>query len=115
MTDNLKNQLDSFIIIKQKSKRIFLQKKDILYIKSEGNYTTIELRNKENYKLSYCLSAIYERYFYEKQFYRINQSYIINLSNLKEIQKDKIIFNNNQFIETFISKKYGKELLDIIS
>tara|TARA_B110001452_G_scaffold56251_1_gene43618 strand:- start:263 stop:604 length:342 start_codon:yes stop_codon:yes gene_type:complete len=71
---------------------------DILYLKSEGRYTIISL--KDNTSLETCKNlGIYEEFFKNLNFIRVHHSYIVNFQHLNEIIRDSgrqycVLFND---------------------
>ena len=71
---------------------------DILYLKSEGRYTIISL--KDNTSLVACKNlGIYEELFKDINFIRVHNSYIVNFQHLNEIIRDSgrqycVLFND---------------------
>ena len=71
---------------------------DILYLKSEGRYTIINL--KDNTSLIVCKNlGIYEELFKDINFVRIHNSYILNFQHLNQIIRDSggqycVLFND---------------------
>ena len=71
---------------------------DILYLKSEGRYTIINL--KDNTSLIVCKNlGIYEELFKDINFVRIHNSYIVNFQHLNQIIRDSggqycVLFND---------------------
>ena len=72
--------------------------KDILYLKSEGRYTIINL--KDNTSLVACKNlGIYEEMFKDINFIRVHNSYIVNFQHLNQIIRDSggqhcVLFND---------------------
>ena len=70
---------------------------DILYLKSEGRYTIINL--KDNTSLIVCKNlGIYEELFKDINFVRIHNRYILNFQHLNQIIRDSggqycVLFN----------------------
>ena len=71
---------------------------DILYLKSEGRYTIINL--KDNTSLVACKNlGIYEELFKDINFIRVHNSYIVNFQHLNQIIRDSggqycVLFND---------------------
>jgi two-component system LytT family response regulator len=71
---------------------------DILYLKSEGRYTIISL--KDNTFLVACKNlGIYEELFKDNNFIRVHNSYIVNFQHLNQIIRDAggqycVLFND---------------------
>ena len=70
---------------------------DILYLKSEGRCTIINLKNNTSLVASKNL-GIYEELFYDLNFIRVHNSYIVNFQHLNQIIRDSggqycVLFN----------------------
>ena len=70
---------------------------DILYLKSEGRCTIINLKNNTSLVASKNL-GIYEKFFYNLNFIRVHNSYIVNFQHLNQIIRDSggqycVLFN----------------------
>lgn len=87
---------------------------DILYVRSENNYSKIFLADSREILVSKTLKHVSELLI-ARGFLRIHSSYLINLSKVTGIRK-----NGNLFIELDrgikipISAKYKAEILDTI-
>ncbi len=76
-------------------KMIFLNPDDIIYCESDGNYCTIYLENKEKILLTQKLKFMEEK-LSQLQFFRIHNSYLINLNKVKEFHKtDEYVLLSN--------------------
>ena len=70
---------------------------DIMYLKSDGRYTIINL--KDNTSLVVCKNLkIYEELFKDVNFVRVHNSYIVNFQHLNQIIRDSggqycVLFN----------------------
>ncbi len=90
---------------------------DILYLCSEGAYTTLYCKN-EIFKCSKNLASFTKMLKFYSNFIRINRFYIINTNNLKKIIKNPVskrstlIFDNINQIES--SSKINMELYKAI-
>lgn len=60
---------------------------NIVYVKSEGKYSVFILEDKEEIVSSKNLGA-YQDYLIERGFWRIHNSYLINLSKVEKVIKD---------------------------
>ena len=74
------------ISINTDGKLIFLNTEDILFVESDGNYSTIFLANNQKMVVTKKLKEINE-ILPENWFFRIHNSYIINLLKIKEYFK----------------------------
>ncbi len=93
---------------------VFLPVNEILYLESEGNYTSIFLENKQKIVSSRNLGD-YENLLENLQFFRIHHSTIINLSKIKEYLKGEggsVILSDGTELD--VSKRKKKEFLDLI-
>jgi two-component system LytT family response regulator len=75
-----------FITISSINKVNLVKKSDILYCKSSGRYTEFHLKNKNVLIASKSLGE-YEMHLTFKEFFRIHNSYMINLNHLVNISK----------------------------
>jgi two-component system LytT family response regulator len=74
------------ITLNTDGKLLFLENEDILYAESDGNYSTIYLSDGRKLVLTKKLKEI-DQLLPEKTFFRIHNSYIINLDKVKEYIK----------------------------
>lgn len=92
----------------------FIKVTDILYLSSDGNYTTIYLSDKQKIVSSKNLGD-YESLLNNLHFFRIHHSTIINLSHIKEYLKGEggsvILIDGT---ELDVSKRKKKEFLEVI-
>ena len=83
---------------------------DILYLKSDGRYTIINL--KDNTSLVACKNlGIYEEFFKDLNFIRVHNSYIVNFQHLDQIIRDSgsqhcVLFNNKMI--PISNRKFSK-------
>jgi len=92
-------------------KMIFLNPDDIIYCESDGNYCTIYLENKEKIVLSQKLKFMEEK-LAQLQFFRIHNSYLINLNKVKEFHKtDEYVVLSNQ-VKIPVSRQKKSDFLD---
>ncbi len=67
-------------------KTVFVNLDDIIYCKSDGNYTTVYLINDEKHLLSKIIKEVQE-IINSTHFIRIHQSYLVNINFVKEYIK----------------------------
>jgi len=103
---------DKKIILKADGKLIFLEVDDILFAESDGNYTTIFLADGQKILLTKKLKEIGEL-LPQEFFYRIHNSYIINMGQIKEfLQSDGyVILKSNHKIP--VSRQKKSDFLDL--
>lgn len=94
-------------------KLIFLENDEILYAESDGNYSTIYLNDGQKLVLTKKLKEVNE-ILPKDTFFRIHNSYIINLSKIKEfIRTDGyVILQSNHKIP--VSRQKKSDFLDMI-
>jgi two-component system LytT family response regulator len=92
-------------------KLIFLDKADILFVESEGNYSTLHLANSKQLVLTKKLKEV-SQVLPTSHFFRIHNSYIVNLGKIKEFIKSEnyIILESNHKIP--ISRQRKAEFLE---
>ena len=116
ISEKLENSLEKILqstVLSQKKinvtndgKMIFLNPDDIIYCESDGNYCTIYLENKEKIVLSQKLKFMEEK-LAQLQFFRIHNSYLINLNKVKEFHKtdEYVVLSNHVKIPVSRQKK----------
>ena len=95
-------------------KTIFLNISDVVYCKSDGNYTTIFLENGASHLYSKKIKDVFET-FNSNQIIRVHQSYLVNINYIKEYVKSEgyyLILENNKTIP--VSKPNRAYILDAI-
>ena len=121
ISEKLENSLEKILqsnVLSQKKinvtndgKMIFLNPDDIIYCESDGNYCTIHLENKEKIVLSQKLKFMEEK-LAQLQFFRIHNSYLINLNKVKEFHKtDEYVVLSNQ-VKIPVSRQKKSTFLD---
>lgn len=93
-SDKLENILIEFnaknnqkkITISTEGKLIFLKLEDILFIESDGNYSTLFLTDNQKILVTKKLKEV-DNLLPSNGFFRIHNSYIINLNKIKEFLK----------------------------
>lgn len=92
-------------------KIVFIDPDDILYCESDGNYCKIILQDGKDLFLTQKLKYVSEL-MPPHQFYRVHNSFLINLHRVKEFHKNEgyIILDNNMKIP--VSRQKRNEVLD---
>lgn len=92
----------------------FVAIRDILYLISDGNYTTIQIDKAQKIVSSRNLGD-YETLLSDLNFFRIHHSSLINLSHIKEYLKGEggsVILSDGTELD--VSKRKKKEFLELI-
>lgn len=101
---------DSFkqrkITVNTDGKLIFLEHNEILFVASDGNYSTIYTTNNKKIVITKKLKEV-DSILPSEHFFRIHNSYIINLNKIKEFLKTDgyIILENNHKIPVSRQRK----------
>lgn len=85
----------------------FVLPSEICFFKSDGNYTTIFFENRDNITFIRPLKDL-EDVFVDKGFYRIHNSYLINLQKIKRYIKTDggaLVMENNEQVPISRNKK----------
>lgn len=100
---NLKQQK---VIINTDGKLVFLNIDDILYIESDGNYSTFILTNNQKMLVTKKIKEV-NALLPENCFFRIHNSYIINLNKIKEFVKNDgyVVMDSNHKIPVARQRK----------
>lgn len=94
---------------------IFIKVTDIIYCEASSNYTQIVTEDGKKYIVSRTLKE-YEEMLADHDFYRIHNSYLINLNAIKKYIRGEggyVIMNNDQSLD--VSKRKKEGFLDRIS
>jgi len=92
-----------------------LDKDDVIMLKSDKSYTTVFLKEEKSILVSKTLKEV-EKKFNFSQFFRVHNSYLINLNHIKEYSKSdggELIMSNG--MRAGISRNKKAELLEILS
>ncbi len=94
------------ITINADGKLIFLDIDDILYVESDGNYSTIHLEDRQKIVITKKLKEV-DAILPEHFFFRIHNSYIINLTKIKEFIKSEgyVVMKSNHKIPVARQRK----------
>jgi len=88
-------------------KTIFIKPSEIIYCKADGNYSNIYLKDGKKEMISKKLKDI-EEMIHHSRFYRVHNSYLVNLDYIKEYVKNEghhLILDDETSIPVARSKK----------
>jgi len=99
------------ITINTDGKLVFLEPSDIFYAESDGNYTTLNLLDNKKIVLTKKLKEV-ESLLPDNHFFRIHNSYIINLNKIKEFLKTDgyVVLENDKRVP--VSRQRKSDFLD---
>ena len=86
---------------------VFLNINDIMYCKSEGNYTTFYLENGQSHLITRQI-GVYEELLPEPLFCRIHRQYIVNVNKVSKYVKGRgghVIMTDGKEIDVSVRKK----------
>lgn len=94
------------ITINTDGKLIFLNVDDVLFVESDGNYSTIVTKDGQKLLITKKLKEVND-ILPEHYFFRIHNSYIINLSKIKEFIKNEgyVVMESNHKIPVARQRK----------
>ncbi|MCH3881270.1 MULTISPECIES: LytR/AlgR family response regulator transcription factor [Tenacibaculum] len=94
------------ITVSTDGKLIFLESDEILFVESEGNYSTIHTKDGKKIVLTKKLKEV-DQLLPSNHFFRIHNSFIINLNKIKEFLKTDgyVIIEGNHKIPVSRQKK----------
>lgn len=94
------------VTINTDGKLIFLDIDDILFVESDGNYCTIVTTNKQNIVITKKLKEV-NAILPEHYFFRIHNSFIINLNKIREFIKNEgyVVMESNHKIPVARQRK----------
>ena len=101
------------ITINTDGKLVFLNSDEILFAESDGNYSTIFLKDGQKILLTKKLKEV-NALLPESSFFRIHNSYIINLNKIKEFLKTDgyVVLESNHKIP--VSRQKKSDFLDML-
>lgn len=107
------NSLDKKIMFNTDGKLLFLESDEILYAESDGNYSTIFLADGQKIVLTKKLKEVNEM-LPQESFFRIHNSYVINLNKIKEFLKTDgyVVLKSNHKIP--VSRQKKSDFLDML-
>ncbi|MCP9767478.1 DNA-binding response regulator [Lacihabitans sp. LS3-19] len=84
----------------------FLEPDEILYCESDGNYCNVFLENGQKLFLTQILKQIEEK-LPKNLFYRVHNSYVVNLNKVREYQKNEgfLVLTNGKKVPVSRTKK----------
>lgn len=99
------------IKLSYEGKLIFFDPDDILYCKGEGNYSYVYLENDEKLLFSFQLKLL-EELLPAQYFFRIHNSYIVNLSKIKSFHKNDRVIELKNKQQLPVSKQKKIDVID---
>ena len=94
------------ITVNTDGKLLFLDVDDIIYVESDGNYSTLHLQDQRKIVLTKKLKEV-NTILPDHYFFRIHNSFIINLNKIKEFIKNEgyVVMDSNHKIPVARQRK----------
>ena len=107
------NPLNKRITLNTDGKLVFLESEEILYAESDGNYSTLFLVDGQKIVLTKKLKEV-NALLPKESFFRIHNSYIVNLKKIKEFLKTDgyVVLKSNHKIP--VSRQKKSDFLDLL-
>ncbi|WP_396636057.1 LytR/AlgR family response regulator transcription factor [Maribacter sp. R77961] len=107
------NLVNKKITLNTDGKLLFLESDEILYAESDGNYSTIFLADGQKIVLTKKLKEV-NALLPQDSFFRIHNSYVINLNKIKEFLKTDgyVVLKSNHKIP--VSRQKKSDFLDLL-
>ncbi len=102
------------IVINSTNEMHFLELDEILYLKSDKNYTDIYIKNQQRITSTKTLK-FYEQLLSENRFLRIHQKYLVNLNYIRKYLKEDggyVLLTDNSKLE--VSRRKKEDLMDAL-
>jgi two-component system LytT family response regulator len=109
---NIKRQSSFKLIHIATTERYYrIKSKDILYLKSDSNYTHFHLKNETKITASKTLKY-YTKILKESHFFKVHKSYLVNTEEIKSYRKKsgELIMNNGTSLTVAVRRQ--KELIE---
>lgn len=103
---------EDYLFIKSEYKIIRINFNDIKYIEGMREYVRIHLENQQPVMSLMSMKAI-ENHLPESMFMRVHRSFIVNLSKISVVEKQRIIFDGSVYIP--ISEQYKDKFQEFIN
>ena len=92
----LNKQLSDKIEFKISNRHVIVQRGEILYVSSEGNYSTVHFLDRPELMLTKNMKKMIEDYFDGPDFFRAHRSFLINLNHVIEFNNHEVILSGNK-------------------
>jgi two-component system, LytTR family, response regulator LytT len=105
-----KNQSTRSIMVRQNDLSVKVEVRDILFVKSEGNYIEM-VTSQKRYVDRNSLEAFLEE-IHDDNFLRVHRSYIINLTRVDAVNGRYVVIGQHKIP---LSRKHRQEMMDLFS
>ncbi|MCK9404547.1 MAG: response regulator [Chitinophagaceae bacterium] len=114
LKENFNNQSEKKIVLQTVESIFVLRMEDIIYLQAEGSYTYFYTTIHGILKIAKTLSD-FEYLENSGPFFRSHRSYILNLNQIKKVDKKDFVITMNNDAEVYLSQDRKNLLLEKIS
>jgi two-component system, LytTR family, response regulator len=109
---SLESNTPAKIALATKKQILFVDHREILFLESQGNYTSFHFSNGKKELISRTLGD-FNKLLPEKQFVRVHDKYLINLSFIKEFDRQENVLSLSSGDSIPVSIRKKEELIQI--
>ena len=106
---NLKNEVNSKLVVTSKSGMTNIVIADIMYIEGNKNYQTIYLKNDTTIEVRLLMGDL-EKQLDKEGFIRIHKGYLVNYAFIRKIVKNDVLLTNNKILP--LAGKRREEIME---
>ncbi len=114
ITNNSQSTISNRIPLALSDRIIMVDSNQIMYCKSDGNYTHVFMKNKEKYLLSKSIKS-FATLIPQAQFIRVHKSFIVNINYISEYLRGdggEIIMTDKMNIP--VSRTHKRKLMELL-
>jgi two-component system LytT family response regulator len=101
-----------FLFLKSEYKTIRINLDDIKYIEGKGEYIRVHLVNQKPIMSLISLTKV-DDFLPSERFMRVHRSFIVNLRRMTIIERNRIVFDKNEYIP--VSEQYKQKFQEYIN
>lgn len=94
----LTKQLSDKIEFKISNRHIIVQRGEVLFVSSEGNYSTVHFLDRPELMITKNMKKMIEDYFNGSDFFRAHRSFLINLNHVIEYSNHEVVLSGNKTV-----------------
>jgi DNA-binding LytR/AlgR family response regulator len=110
MPKDAKQMASRFLIVKVSHDFVKILCDDILFLRSEGNYVNVVLKNHKTKNFRSTL-AVLENQLDPEVFFRISKSYVVNFRYVEELESDRVRIAGEYLSTSKLFRSYGEMLV----
>ncbi len=94
----LNKELSDKIEFKISNRHVIVQRGEVLYVSSEGNYSTVHFLDRPELMITKNMKKMIEDYFNGPDFFRAHRSYLVNLNHVTEYNNHEIVLSGDRTV-----------------